>query len=33
MDTEKYDVIPVYMNKKNEMFVGDDIGNMELTRI
>lgn len=29
MDTEKYDIIPVYMNKKNEMFVGDDIGNMD----
>lgn len=29
MDKEKYDIIPVYMNKKNEMFVGDDIGNMD----
>lgn len=29
MDTEKYDVIPVYMTKENEMFVGNEIGNME----
>ena len=29
MDTEKYDVIPVYMTKKNEMYVGDDIGKIE----
>ncbi len=29
MDTEKYDVIPVYINKKNEMYVGDDIGRIE----
>ena len=26
MDTDKYDVIPVYMTKKNEMYIGDDIG-------
>lgn len=29
MDTEKYDVIPVYMTKKNEMYVGDNIGKIE----
>lgn len=29
MDTDKYDVIPVYINKKNEMFVGEDIGKIE----
>jgi len=29
MDKEKYEIIPVYMNKKNEMFVGDDIGNID----
>lgn len=29
MDTEKYDVIPVYMTKNNEMYVGDEIGKIE----
>lgn len=29
MDTDKYEVIPVYMTKKNEMYIGDDIGNIE----
>ncbi|MCR4797357.1 MAG: D-alanine--D-alanine ligase [Lachnospiraceae bacterium] len=29
MDTEKYDVIPVYMTKQNEMYVGDAIGEMD----
>ncbi len=29
MDTDKYEVIPVYMTKKNEMYVGDDIGNID----
>ena len=29
MDTEKYDVIPVYMTKQNEMYVGDEIGTIE----
>ena len=29
MDTEKYEVIPVYMTKKNEMYVGDEIGKIE----
>ena len=29
MDTDKYDVVPVYMTKKNEMYVGDDIGQIE----
>ena len=29
MDTDKYDVIPVYLTKKNEMYVGDAIGKIE----
>lgn len=29
MNKEKYDIIPVYMNKKNEMFVGEDVGNID----
>ena len=29
MDTEKYEVTPVYMTKKNEMYVGEDIGKIE----
>ncbi|MCR5685863.1 MAG: D-alanine--D-alanine ligase [Lachnospiraceae bacterium] len=29
MDTDKYDVIPVYMTKSNDMYVGDDIGKIE----
>ncbi|MCR5735546.1 MAG: D-alanine--D-alanine ligase [Lachnospiraceae bacterium] len=29
MDTEKYDVIPVYLTKKNEMYIGQDIGEIE----
>lgn len=29
MDTDKYDVIPVYMTKKNEMYIGDNIGKIE----
>lgn len=29
MDTDKYDVIPVYMTKANIMYVGDDIGKIE----
>lgn len=29
MDTEKYEVIPVYINKKNEMYVGDEVGKIE----
>lgn len=29
MDQEKYEIIPVYMTKKNEMYVGDDIGKIE----
>ncbi len=29
MDTDKYDVLPVYMTKNNEMYVGDDIGKIE----
>ncbi len=29
LDTEKYDPIPVYMTKKNEMYVGDEVGKIE----
>ena len=29
MDTEKYDVFPVYLTKKNETYVGDEIGVIE----
>ncbi len=32
MDTEKYDVIPVYLNKENEMFIGDGIGDIKSYR-
>ena len=29
MDTDKYDVIPVYMTKNNEMYIGDSLGDIE----
>ena len=29
MDTEKYEVTPVYMTKDNEMYIGDAVGKME----
>ncbi|MCH5272950.1 MAG: D-alanine--D-alanine ligase [Lachnospiraceae bacterium] len=29
MDTEKYEIIPVYISKENEMYVGKDVGNIE----
>lgn len=29
INKEKYDVIPIYINKNNEMYVGDNIGNIE----
>ena len=29
MDTEKYDIIPVYITKESTMYVGDNIGNIE----
>lgn len=29
MDTDKYEVIPVYMTKENEMYVGDAVGDIE----
>ena len=29
MDTDKYEVIPVYINKNNEMYIGDKIGDIE----
>lgn len=29
MDADKYDVIPVYMTKNNEMYIGDSIGDIE----
>lgn len=28
MDTDKYDVIPVYMTKENDMYIGSDIGDI-----
>lgn len=32
MDTEKYDVIPLYMTKDNEMYIGDGVGVIESYR-
>ncbi len=32
MDTEKYEVIPVYMTKENDMYTGADIGKIESYR-
>ncbi len=32
MDTAKYDIIPVYLTKTNEMYIGDDIGKIESYR-
>ena len=29
MDTDKYDVTPLYMTKKNEMYIGEEIGKIE----
>ena len=29
MDTDKYAVIPVYMTKRNEMYIGEEIGKIE----
>lgn len=29
MDTDKYEVIPVYMTKKNEMYIGESVGDIE----
>ncbi|MDD3367835.1 MAG: D-alanine--D-alanine ligase [Lachnospiraceae bacterium] len=29
MDKEKYDLIPVYITKANEMYIGEEIGNIE----
>lgn len=29
MDTDKYEVIPVYITKKNEMYIGESIGDIE----
>ncbi|MCQ2422133.1 MAG: D-alanine--D-alanine ligase [Lachnospiraceae bacterium] len=29
MDTERYEVTPVYLTKNNEMYIGEDIGKME----
>jgi len=29
MDTDKYDVIPVYITKNNEFYIGDDMGEIE----
>ena len=32
MDTDKYEVIPVYMTKENDMYIGSDIGKIESYR-
>lgn len=32
MDTEKYEVIPVYMTKENDMYIGSDIGDIKAYR-
>ena len=32
MNTEKYEVIPVYMTKDNDMYIGEDIGKIESYR-
>lgn len=29
MDTEKYEIIPVYMTKSNEMYIGEEVGKIE----
>lgn len=29
MDTDKYEVIPVYLTKENEMYIGEEIGKIE----
>ena len=29
MDTDKYEGIPVYMTKRNEMYIGEEIGKIE----
>lgn len=29
LDTDRYDITPVYLTKNNEMYVGEDIGNIE----
>ncbi len=32
LNREKYDIIPVYLSKSNEMYIGDDIGKIESYR-
>ena len=32
LDKEKYDVIPLYLTKNNEMYIGEDIGKIEAYR-
>ena len=32
MDTDKYEVIPVYLTKENEMYTGSDIGDISAYR-
>ena len=29
MDREKYDILPVYISKANEMYIGDGVGDIE----
>lgn len=31
MDTDKYEVIPVYINKNNQMFIGEDVARLSHT--
>ena len=32
LDREKYDVLPVYLTKENEFYIGDDVGKIEAYR-
>ena len=32
MDTDKYEVIPVYMTKENDMYIGSDVGDIKAYR-
>lgn len=32
MDTERFDITPIYITKKSELYVGEDIGKIEAYR-
>ena len=32
LDRSKYDVVPIYMTKKNEFYIGEEIGKIESYR-